>query len=284
MSGDVAQKLWLSVMSIGLCAVLVVIVFFDSFAAMFRLWDYSSYNHGYLIPLISGYLLTRDRSRLVAVPWHGSWWGLAALALALLAWYVGRGTATQAVEHLAAVALIVTFAWALAGDELLPAAWFPLGFLFLATPIGEGIVPVLQNITSDVAAVALDIVGVAAFREGNFISLPGGDFEVARACSGFRYLYAGVAMAVLISYLVLSSAWMRLAYVALVAAVFVVLNGFRAFVVMWVASATNMRYMVGEDHVVFGYVLFLGIAALSYWLAVRLAGMDFGFSRQARSA
>lgn len=270
MTSSEQQGLWFHVIGILACAVLVIVVFVDSFASMAALWDHSSYNHGYLVPLISLYLLGQDRSRLAPLTWRGSFWGVTALAFVLLGWFVGRGTATQALEHLSAVALIGAFTWAVAGDQLLRAAWFPLGFLFLAAPVGEEIVPILQNITADVATGALHVFGVTAFRDGHFISLPGGDFEVARACSGFRYLYSGVALAVLVSYLLLSTPWMRAAYVALVAAVFVFFNGVRAFVVMLIASATDMRYMVGEDHVVFGYVLFLAITLVSYWLAVRL--------------
>lgn len=255
---------------VGLAAV-VVLVFLDGFRSLVAMWRYSSYGHSYLIPLVSIYFLFRDRERLTALDWRGSFAGLAALAGAVALWLAGRATAIQGIEHVALSAMLVAFLWAVAGTRLLVVAWFPVLYLCLATPVGEEIVPYLQSITADVSVAALNVFGVPAYRDGLFLSLPGGDFEVARACSGFRYLNAGVAMAVLIAYLVLRSAWIRVGFVALVAALFVFVNGIRAFLVMVIASASNMRYMVGDDHIALGYVMFLLLAALSYWLATRLA-------------
>ena len=94
-----------------------------------------------------------------------------------------------------------------------------------AVPTGEFLVYYLQEITTAISTFLLNLAGIPAFRDGLFITLPGGNFEVAKACSGFRYLNAGVAMAMLIAYLVLRTAWIRVGYIVLVGALFVFVNG-----------------------------------------------------------
>lgn len=262
-------------------AVAVVGVLHDSFLGLAAMWQYSSYNHGYIVPFVSLYVLFHDRHRLADVPWRGSYFGLGALALGVIGWMVGRATSIQAIEHLALLSVLVAFLWAVAGDRLLRVAWFPLLYLYLAVPVGEELVPHLQTVTADVATFALNAFGVPAYRDGWTIELAGGTFEVAKACSGFRYLNAGLAMALLIAYVTIGSSWVRFFYVVLVGALFILVNGVRAFLVMIIASASEMRYMTGEDHVLFGYVLFVLIAVASIWLAGRLAALGYGAAEAA---
>lgn len=256
-------------------AALVVIALWDSFRGLAGMWQYSSYNHGYLVPLVSIYLLFQDRRQIAGVRWNGSLFGLVALAGAMALWAIGRATSIQAIEHAALPSIIIAFLWSVAGDRLLRAACFPLLYLYLAVPVGESLVPLLQTVTADVATAALNLFGIPAYRDGWLIELSGGTFEVAKACSGSRYLYAGIAMALLIAYQMIRSVWMRGIYVLLVGVLFIVMNGLRAFIVMIVASASDMRYMTGEDHVVLGYVLFLLTTVLCVWLA--------GFLQRARA-
>ena len=48
-------------------------------------------------------------------------------------------------------------------------------------------------------------------------------------------------------------------------------NGLRAFIVMAVASATDMRVLAGKDHVIFGWALFLLVMIALYFVAERFS-------------
>jgi len=122
-----------------------------------------------------------------------------------------------------------------------------------------------MSFTADVATALLRAVGVPVFREGQFLTLPGGTFEVASVCAGLGYLTAGTVIALLFSYFTYRSAVTRLVFVMLTAILMVLTNAVRAFVIMYVASATGMRYLTGRDHVFFGWILFgVVVVALIY--------------------
>jgi len=163
-------------------------------------------------------------------------------------------------------------AWSLVGNRIFRSIAFPFAFLILAVPFGDGTVPWLMEITADISMGLLQLFGVPVYREGAFMTLPGGSFEVAESCSGFRYLNAGIAISLLAAYLSLSSWLIGAIYVTTFALVCVLLNGVRAFLVMWIASATEMQYMTGYDHVVFGWILFALGMFIMIWAAERFSG------------
>ena len=78
-------------------------------------------------------------------------------------------------------------------------------------------------------------------------------------------------LATLFSYLNYRSNTKRAIFVAAVVAGVIVANGIRAFIVMYVASASNMRYFAGRDHVVFGTVMFAVLALVAMYIGSRFA-------------
>jgi exosortase A len=250
-------------------AALVGLIYSDSFASMAAVWSGSGYGHGIVVFPISAYLLWRLRGPLAGVelrPWA---WGMATLVGLVLTWLVARSVGVQAAEHLAIVLLIPAAVATCLGTALTRRALFPLLFLAAAVPIGDALSPYLMRVTADVSATLLRGVGVPVFREGQFITLPGGEFEVADVCSGLRYLVAGTMIALLFAYLTYRSNRRRALFVVVTATSLVVVNGVRAFVVMWVASATEMRVLGGEDHIYFGWLLFAVTIGALFWLGVR---------------
>jgi len=126
----------------------------------------------------------------------------------------------------------------------------------------------MQN-TADIAAAALRLTGVPVVREGMILRIPGGDFEVARACSGLSYLVTGFTLGVLYAYLTYSSWRKRLLFMAASIVVPMVLNGIRAYLVILIAHLTDMRWGTGPEHVTFGRVLFLATMLFLFWIGAR---------------
>jgi exosortase A len=252
-------------------AALVVLLYAASFASMATVWRSSDYRHGVIVFPVSAYLLWRLRRPLAAAELRPSAWGLLLLVPGVLLWSVARAIGVQTAEHLVAVLLIPATVLTFAGWPLVRRALFPLLFLVTAVPVGDALVPHLMEFTADVATALLQAVGVPVHRQGQFLSLPGGEFEVAAVCSGVRYLTAGTMIALLFGYLTYESNAKRAIFVAATAAAMVVVNGFRAFVVMGIASASDMRYLAGRDHVLFGWVLFAAVIAALIYTGTRFA-------------
>jgi exosortase/archaeosortase family protein len=88
-------------------------------------------------------------------------------------------------------------------------------------------------------------------------------------CSGFNYLYSGLALAVLVAHVLFRSWPRRVVFVGVAALAFVACNGARAFIVMAVASASDMSWLVGDDHVIFGWAIFFLVMVGLYFFAER---------------
>jgi exosortase A len=255
-------------------AVVVGIVYAETFLSMFRLWRSMQHGHGVLVVPIAAFLLWRMRESLAQVPLEATLWGVVPLCALVLLWFVGATVGIQLVEQLAAVLLIPATVVTFLGWPLVRRAMFPLFFLVAAVPIGDGLIPHLMRTTARLATALLTLFGIPVFRQGQFLTLPGGEFEIADVCAGMQYLTAGTIIGVLVAYLTFHSSRKRVICVLAFGVAMVITNAVRAFVVMYVASATQMRYLVGADHVYFGWVLFSAVIAALIYAANRFADAE----------
>lgn len=258
---------------------LVVVAYWPSFVSMADMWALSSYRHGSVIPFVCALLLWQKAPALARIEWAPSLLGVLLLGVAVWVWLVARATLVQAIEHVAVVVMLSAAVWAISGARVYRTVSFPLAYFAFALPLGSSVIPLLMEITADVSAAALNVSGIPVHRQGMLMTLPGGVFEVAVVCSGFRYLNTGIALGVLVAYLMFLSPARRLAFIAVVTVAFVVTNGVRAYIVMAVASATDMRWLAGQDHIVFGWVLFLAVMIALYFLAERYSDRPVGRDR-----
>lgn len=228
-----------------------------------------TYSHGGLIVPISLWLAWRARRAVAAAAWAPSLWGVLALACACLAWMVARAAGVLVIEQLAVVAMLSSVVLAVLGPQAYRPLAFPLAFLAFAVPFGRVLVPTLMQVTADITVSALRLSGVPVLRNDMLLSIPAGDFEIARACSGLNYLVTGVVLGTLYAYLSYDSWRKRIVFVAATLAVIVVANGIRAYVTVAVAHLSDMRYGTGEDHIRFGQALFLVVMFTMFWIGRR---------------
>jgi exosortase len=196
---------------------------------------------------------------------------LLVIGALVAVWLLSRWLDVQVTEQLAAVALIPASVVTFLGWRIARPVLFPLLYLLAAVPLGAGIVPYLMVVTADIATALLRLMSVPVFRDGQLLALPGGAFEVADVCAGLNYLVSGVMISLLYAYLTFSSNVKRVLFVAGTACILIVANGVRAFIVMYVASATNMQYLGGRDHVWFGWVLFGAVVTVLFVMGARWA-------------
>ena len=233
-------------------------------------WDSTTFGHRFLIVPVSAYLIWRRRAALAAVVPAPHWLGLAGMAVAALAWALGYVTGTLMVQELALVAAIQALVLTVLGWRATRLVLFPLLYLYFAVPFGEALVPHLQSITALFVVELLQRVGVPVFMDGMFISTPTGNFLVAEACAGLRYLIASMALGVLFAMIMYRAWWRRLLFVGLSVVVPIVANGIRAFGIVALAYLTDNELGVGVDHLIYGWVFFSLVTVL-----LLLLGMTF---------
>jgi len=182
-------------------------------------WLDPNWSHGFLVPLVSGWLVWRRREELRRLPARPSWWGLGPLLWGSGMFLVGVAGAewfTLRCSLLVVLAGMVLLLW---GPRFLRAMAFPLGFLAFMIPLPylvyDRIAFPLRLLASRLAGYALFWLGVPCLREGNVLHLPGMDLQVVDACSGIRSLVALLSLALLLGYLELRGWSRRLALAAL---------------------------------------------------------------------
>ena len=267
---DHARRRTVQLATIAVLLALLAFSYSDTLLTIGAKWfSDMTYSHGGLVIPISLWLLWRCRHAAAAENWAPSGLGVLGLLLASLVWLVARVAGVLVLQQLAIVAMVSSVVLAVLGWPAYRQLAFPLAFLVFAVPFGRGLVPALMQVTADITATALKWTGVPVFRNGMLLSIPGGDFEVARACSGLNYLMTGVVLGTLYAYLTYADWRKRLVFVAVTVAVLIVANGIRAYLTVAIAHWTDMRYGTGYDHIVFGRVLFLAVIVAMFWLGQR---------------
>jgi exosortase len=181
-------------------------------------------------------------------------------------WLVGETTKTVLVQQVVVVAMIPALVWTVFGRAVLEVLRFPLGFLAFALPIGTSIEPWLQGVTTRFIILGLELVGIPFHRDGYFITIPSGTWEVAPDCGGLRYLLPGLALGYVYTAVIHHTLKQRVTFLVLCAGLLIVANGVRAYGII---LSDYLGIAEGTDHRVFSYsvygitVLFLG------WLGFR---------------
>lgn len=240
----------------GFLAALVAL-FSPTYVSIVSIWARSdTFAHGFLVVPIVLFLIWRKRAVLSELSYRADWRALPAVAAAGLLWLLARLTEVLVIEQLAAVAMIPLLIWLVLGLGAVRVMAFPLGFIFFAVPMGEWLVYPLMQFTAYFTVSLLRLTGIPVYWEGTFFSIPSGDWSVVAACSGIRYLIASVFLGVLYAYLSYHRFWRRAVFVLLSILVPILANGIRAYLIVMIAHLSDMRFAVGIDHLIYGWVFF----------------------------
>ena len=257
----------------------LLLVYWQTYASIVSIWMRSdTFAHGFFIVPISLYLIWLRRQRLAAIQPRPAPWVVLLLAGLVFGWFAADLVDVMVVKQLMAVAMIPAVLWLLLGAPAVRAIAFPLAYLIFAVPMGENLVPVLQDITAAFSVKALQLTGMPVHWEGRFIHIPSGSFEVAEACSGVRYLIASVALGVLYAYISYQALWRRLVFILLAIVVPIIANGLRAYGIIMLAHHSNYKYAVGADHLIYGWIFFGLVMLLLFWGGRFLAEREPGSS------
>jgi exosortase len=259
---------------------LLVALFVPTFLALLDVWSTdASYSHGFLIPLISGWLAWHA-FRQVGQPVQGdAFTGGSAIVAGCLLHFPALVSGWLFLDFFALVLVLRGIAVCVGGKTWARAFTFPILFLFFMFPLPEnwttGIALWLQNIVSQVSAALLDAVFVC-YRRGNalYIAGVGAPLFVAEECSGLRQIVAFVALGTLLSSLGQRPWWLRGLIVVAAIPVAIAANVARVVLMAVVARNFGVGVLDGWMHhapatitIPVGLALFL----LVVWALGRLA-------------
>ncbi len=258
---------WLTLKPFGWQGLLLVAVLAVLYSSVIRLLVYQWYNdadysHGFLVPLLSAYLIWQRKDKLRQIPRHASWWGLVIIAISLGLLFLGSLGAELSLARLSLLGTLCGLIVYFTGGAMLRAMAFPMAFLLFAIPIpvvvyNEIVFP-LQFIASKFATRVLEMLNLfPILREGNVLILPHMRLEVVEACSGIRSLMSLLALAAGYGYLVEKSVPVRWFLVLAMVPLAIVSNGMRIMITAVMANYIGPRAAEGFMHEFSGWVIFV---------------------------
>jgi EpsI family protein len=227
--------------------------------ALGRLWvESADYQHGFVVAAALIFWLLRLRPQIDATQVRAVPASLSGLLLILACWAVAYRGNSELLQQALLPVLLLSATFAALGLRAVRVLALPFVSLYFVIPVWDSLVPTLQGMTTVVVEHALAVLQVPTVVLGNQVTIPEGQFVVADACSGKRYLIAAIAFAVIAG----AAVGLRAARVATVAAIAIVLalliNWIRVAIIIYAGHVSNMQhYLVAHDHLTFGWLLFI---------------------------
>ncbi len=238
-------------------------------------WSHDdNYSHGFLVPLVSAWLLWQKRESLKSAVKSTDRVGLLLIIVGSLLFVLGNGAAEYFTARVSLVVTLFGLVWYLFGREVVKLAWFELAFLCFMIPIPYVVYYALtfpmQLLASKITAGVLSSIGMEVFRQGNILHLPGGtSLEVAEACSGMRSLMSLLALGALFAYMTQKRLTGKILLFASTVPIAIIANVFRVFVTALLVTtvgaevtAEPMHSLMGLSVFVVSFVLMLIVGAI----------------------
>jgi exosortase A len=234
-----------------------ILIFWQGIITAVDIWIASDiFNHCLFVLPGVGYLIYLKRNELNLDYLKPNYFVLPLCVGSLTIYAVGLAGDVQLFMHVATFTFLPLSLWTFIGNRLAYKIIFPLGFILFCIPIGEELIPALQEVTADLSMVMLNWSGIPVYRSGLYIEIPQGQFLVAEACSGISFFIASVVIGSLYAYLNMQSAKRRIIFVCISIFFPVIANAIRVFGIILTGYLTDMEHAVGADHLVYGWIFF----------------------------
>ncbi|MFT6896512.1 MAG: exosortase A [Paraglaciecola sp.] len=233
------------------------VVFWQGLITAIDIWIMSDiFNHCLFVLPAVGFFIYLKRPQLAPYEIVPNYWLLLPCIGSLLLYAIGLSGGVQLFMHVATFTFLPLSIWLFLGNKLAAKITFPLFFILFCIPIGEELIPTLQQITADMSVVMLNWSGVPIFRTGLYIEIPEGRFLVAEACSGISFFIASIVIGSLYAYLNIQSATRKILFMTIAILFPVLANAIRVFGIILTGHLTNMEHAVGADHLIYGWIFF----------------------------
>ena len=240
-------------------------------------WNNEDYSYGFLIPLVSAYLLWEKRKSLREVPLGSSWGVLPVLLLFVLVSLYGILGSSGNVAMPSIPVLIILFTGFCFGIEALKRLILPLGFLILMIPVPpviEGYIGMhLKALSTKMGGAFINLFNVPVHVSGNIIDLGVTQLQVVDACSGMRYIFPLIALGILYAYFFERVTWKRIFCVMSTIPLGVLFNSLRIGITGILTDKFGPKAAEGFFHDFSGWVVFIFAFAMLFLISRILAAV-----------
>ena len=241
------------------------------------------YSHGFLVPLLAGYIVWRKRYEWDEAPREPSWLGLPIVVGSLGLLYLGNLGAEQFLARVSLWFVILGLIMYFEGSRRLRTISFPVAFLLFMIPlpamIYNQIVFPLQLLASRCATRSLEAINLfPVLREGNLLLLPNYTLEVVEACSGIRSLMALLGLASVYGFLMERNLLLRIVLIIAMVPVAIAANAIRVMALAFCTQFWGIEVAESMLHPISGILIFCiaTVMLLALHAAIVLLQRRFG--------
>ncbi|WP_240905747.1 VPLPA-CTERM-specific exosortase XrtD [Thiorhodococcus mannitoliphagus] len=263
----------------------LLIVFSGGLASMMSAWRTDEYSHGYMLPLVTAFLVWQKSSLLAQMSFRSSWWGFLVTLLGLVFYVVGELGALYTIIQYGFLITLAGVLLALLGSRafkiILPAYLVLLFTIPLPAFLYNNLSSQLQLVSSQLGVGVIRLVGISVFLEGNVIDLGNYQLQVVEACSGLRYLFPFSALGFIAAILFRGAFWKKVILFVSTLPITILMNSFRIGVIGVLVDRAGVGMAEGFLHDFEGWIVFMACAAIlvaEMWLLARIGPDRIPFS------
>lgn len=250
------------------------IFYYNTFGWLIDSWiNNEYYSHGFLVPVVSGYIIWNMRKELAATEKKQSQMGLVLFTGGVIL----QGTSVLwTIRFLSGISLLVTISGVilyLFGWEFIKKISFPLLFLVLMIPLPfvDIVAPPVQTVSAVASSNMANLFGIPVQRDGLVLNIPAGSFEVGLPCSGLNSIISLLTIGVIFAFILEGGILMK--FTILMSSIPLALAGniVRITSVLAVANTYGQEAALGYFHD-FSSLLLFSVALMGLFLTGRCFG------------
>ncbi len=257
-----------------LAMALAIVAYWSGLSEAVSRWgNQEEYSHGFLIPLVTLFILWEKRHIINAAMGPPLWSGVALIFIALIIFMIGEISALYLLIQYSFVLLLIGLSMITVGRAT-KYTFAPILLLLFAIPLPYVVEVLLtaklQLFSSWIGVQVIRLFQIPVFLEGNIIDLGVYQLQVVEACSGLRYLFPLMSLGFIAAYFYQAAFWKRAIVFLMTIPITILMNSFRIGVIGVMVDNWGISMAEGFLHDFEGWIIFMACAAILFLLVVLL--------------
>lgn len=243
---------------------IIVAFYYDTFKWLVDSWmNNVYYSHGFIVPIISGYIIWKMRKDLINIERKESQEGLVIFVEGMILQGVAILYGIRFASGLSLVITIFGIILYMYGWKFANKVKFPILFLLLAVPLPfiDVVTPPIQSFSAVAASNLANMFGTPTSIDGLVLKTQAGSFEVALECSGMKSIISLLTLSVVYAFMLEGGSLMKSTVILSAVPLAIMGNILRIVLTLIVANTygkdSTMTYFHDfSDVILFGIVVF----------------------------
>ena len=228
----------------------------------------SYYSHGFMVPVVTGYLIWQMKDELSKVSFKESVWGMRLIIAGVILYFLSSLFRVYFSSGFSMLIVLYGIVLYFLGLEFVKKTAFPLFFLVFMIPLPEVTITnmsfQLKMFAAKIAGITLNNMNIHAIQEGSIIKMRHTHVVVDDVCSGLRSLIALTALGSIFAYWLKASMAKRIILFLSTIPIAVVTNVCRVVILASISEIWGAQYAEGFVHDATGFLVFVIAFILLY--------------------